>query len=90
VLVIYLKNSVNVERSLSLRHPCNCGTNVVVICYGLMVGGSSDRRRSLGSALLHAENSSYFKIILCILYTLKMNLNIFIVLSTEFEFYYLS
>jgi len=50
---------MNVARSHNLRLSSYCGINVVVVCYGLVVGRRrrSDGR-SLGPTLLHAKSSS--------------------------------
>jgi hypothetical protein len=73
---------MNVAHSHNL--PYSRGSNVVV-CYGSMVGGSNERRKSLGPILLPPESSSYFKIILCFSYSLKRHLNVFIMLRIESE-----
>jgi hypothetical protein len=40
-------------------------------------------KKSLGPIFLHAESSSYFKVLLCIFCSIKRHLNLFLVLNIE-------
>jgi len=73
---------MNVACSHNLPHSCFCDTNVVVICYCYMVGGTMIEEDALDlySCMMKVASSlkSFY-----VLYSLKKHLYIFLVLSIE-------